>query len=78
MDPVNIYDAKKNFSQIVRRVEKGECVVICRHNQPVAELRPVVGGCDKPRPHGLAKGEFRVPVDFNAPLPDSVLSDFEG
>ena len=29
------------------------------------------------RPFGLCKGEFRVPDDFDAPLPDNVLDDFE-
>ena len=29
------------------------------------------------RPHGLAKGEFVVPDDFDAPLPDGVLADSE-
>ncbi len=31
-----------------------------------------------PRPIGLAKGEFTVPDDFNAPLPEDVLRGFEG
>ncbi len=31
-----------------------------------------------PRPIGLAKGQFTVPDDFNAPLPDDVLQTFEG
>ena len=30
------------------------------------------------RPFGLAKGEFSVPADFNAPLPPEVLREFEG
>jgi hypothetical protein len=32
----------------------------------------------EPRPFGLAKGEFVVPEDFNDPLPEEVLRDFEG
>ena len=32
----------------------------------------------QPRPGGLAKGQFTVPDDFNAPLPDDVLKAFEG
>jgi hypothetical protein len=31
-----------------------------------------------PRPFGLAKGEFVVPDDFNAPLPEETLRGFEG
>jgi hypothetical protein len=30
------------------------------------------------RPIGLAKGQFTVPDDFNAPLSESVLQTFEG
>jgi len=32
----------------------------------------------EPRPIGLAKGQFTVPDDFNAPLPEEVLQTFEG
>ncbi len=31
----------------------------------------------EPRPFGLCKGEFSVPDDFDAPLPDDTLDDFE-
>lgn len=31
-----------------------------------------------PRPIGLAKGEFTVPDNLNAPLPEDVLRGFEG
>ena len=32
----------------------------------------------QPRPIGFAKGQFTVPDDFNAPLPEDVLQTFEG
>jgi hypothetical protein len=32
----------------------------------------------QPRPMGLAKGQFPVPDDFNAPLPEVVLQAFDG
>jgi hypothetical protein len=32
----------------------------------------------QPRPIGLAKGQFTVPDDFNALLPEGVLQAFEG
>ncbi|MDV2991254.1 MAG: hypothetical protein N4J56_000908 [Chroococcidiopsis sp. SAG 2025] len=31
----------------------------------------------EPRPFALCAGEFTVPPDFNAPLPDEILRDFE-
>ena len=35
-------------------------------------------GSARARPFGLCKGEFIVPDDFDAPLPEEVLDDFEG
>lgn len=32
----------------------------------------------QPRPIGLAKDQFTVPDDFDAPLPEEVLQTFEG
>ncbi len=32
----------------------------------------------KPRPYGLAKGDFIVPDDFDDPLPEEILAGFEG
>ena len=31
-----------------------------------------------PRPYGLCAGQFSVPEDFDEPLPDEILNDFEG
>jgi hypothetical protein len=31
----------------------------------------------QPRPSGLARGQFLVPEDFNAPLPEEILQAFE-
>ena len=37
------------------------------------------GSCDaRKRPFGLCAGEFTVPDDFDEPLPDHVLREFEG
>ncbi|MCB0073408.1 MAG: hypothetical protein KDE20_18190 [Caldilineaceae bacterium] len=30
------------------------------------------------RPYGLCAGDFVVPDDFDAPLPDHILAEFEG
>ncbi len=50
--------------------------------QPVAEIKPVAAAeksmANSPRPMGLAEGEFVVPDDFDAPLPEDILRDFEG
>jgi hypothetical protein len=38
---------------------------------------PQVIASTSPRPYGLCAGEFTVPDDFDAPLPDDVLQAFE-
>lgn len=52
----------------------GEEIVIARGGAPVAKLVPVAP--TQPR-FGRDRGVFDVPADFDAPLPDDVLRDFE-
>ncbi|HAF70627.1 MAG: Prevent-host-death family protein [Acetothermia bacterium 64_32] len=41
MEEIGAYEAKAQFSELLRRVEKGERFVITRHGVPVAVLGPV-------------------------------------
>jgi len=43
----------------------------------IAELKPIANS-KQLRPFGLCAGEFTVPDDFDAPLPEDLLSTFEG
>jgi prevent-host-death family protein len=78
MAKVNIADAKARLAEYIKRVEEGETIILARRNQPVAELRPISNKPRTPRPVGLCAGEFQVPPDFDEPLPEDVLKDFEG
>lgn len=60
------------------RVEAGESLLIVRHDLPVLEMIPAWAPGDRPRPFGLCAGEFTVPADFDAPLPEAILQGFEG
>lgn len=75
MTEINIHDAKTQFSKLLRRVAAGEEIVIARAGEPVARLVPI----DRPprRLIGLDRGLFKVPDDFDAPLPEEVLDEFE-
>ncbi len=77
MKTVNIHDAKTHLSRLLAEVAGGEEIVIAKAGQPVARL---VGlGDGKPhRAPGFLKGRIKVAADFDAPLPDSVLAEFEG
>jgi antitoxin (DNA-binding transcriptional repressor) of toxin-antitoxin stability system len=71
---VNIHEAKAHLSAYLEKIRKGEVVVICRRNVPIAELRALPTASKKPRPVGLARHELDVPASFFDPLPD----EFEG
>ena len=77
MIKVNIAEMKARLSHHLEQVEKGETVVICRRNVPIAELRPVARLPAERRPVGIDRG-MRVPASFFEPLPDEVLTAFEG
>jgi len=71
-------DIQRDLGGYLHRVETGETVVITRANLPVAELTPIVRLPQGRRPMGLCAGEFVVPDDFGASLPEDVIRDFEG
>jgi prevent-host-death family protein len=73
---VNIHEAKAKLSEFVDAVERGERVVICKRNHPVAELRSVEQKRTKPRLLGGAKG-IVIPLSFFDPMPDDFLDAFE-
>jgi antitoxin (DNA-binding transcriptional repressor) of toxin-antitoxin stability system len=77
MRKVNIYEAKTKLSQLVEEAASGRDVVIARAGRPVARLTRLVGTTRRRR-LGVLDGRFRIPDDFNRPLPDSVLRSFEG
>lgn len=75
---LNIHEAKTHLSRHLERLAAGEVIVLCKRNVPIAEIRPLPARRTEPRPIGLAAGEFVVPDDFDAPLPDEILAAFEG
>jgi prevent-host-death family protein len=77
MKQVNIHEAKTELSKLVDRAEAGEEIVIARAGKPAAKLVPVTKSRGRRR-LGLLDGKFRVPDNFNAPLPESVIRAFEG
>ncbi len=80
MFSVNIHDAKTYLSKYLVRIAKGETILLCRRNSPIAEIRPIrQAKCPyKTRPIGLAKGRVTVPSEFFESLPDELLDAFEG
>ena len=81
MIKLNIHEAKTHLSRYLKRILRGETILLCKRNVPIAEIRPIRAARTNARPIGLAKeehGEFRVPESFFEPLPEEILSGFEG
>ena len=78
METVNIHEAKTHLSRYLKRLAKGETIILCKRNTPIAEIRPLPPPRTKPRPLGLGKGKVKVPKEFFDPLPDEFLEAFYG
>jgi len=70
MSKANIFEVKAKLSEYLERAARGERIVICRHNRPIAELRAVADVRTEPRPVGPLPGRptFELPASFFEPL----------
>jgi prevent-host-death family protein len=78
MTKVNVHEAKTHLSKYLERVEKGETIVLCRHNKPIAEIRPIPPENKKPRVIGGDEGKFTLGPEFFEPLPEEIMKYFRG
>ena len=71
MDEVGIRELRQNLSAVLRRVERGESLVVTDRNRPVAQLGPVpshLRGLSRLVREGRAVAPQRERLDF-APVP---------
>ncbi len=78
MAQVSVEEIQQNLPAYLQRVEDGETIIIIRAGKPVAEVKPLLSRTETLRPFGLCAGEFTVPDDFDAPLPEDIVKAFEG
>jgi antitoxin (DNA-binding transcriptional repressor) of toxin-antitoxin stability system len=78
MSTISVQDIQRDLLAFLRRVEAGESFLVVSGEHPLAEVRPVAPPVLQPRPFGLCASQFTVPADFDRPLPDEILKDFEG
>ncbi len=72
---VNIHDAKTHLSRLLEEVMGGEEIIIAKAGKPIARLVPIIEPVTKRFP-GSAAGQIIIKDDFDAPLPDDILSGF--
>jgi prevent-host-death family protein len=74
---VNIHQAKTHFSKLVDAAMNGEETVIAKAGKPAAKLVPFTTYKSQRR-FGVLKGKIKIAEDFDAPLPEDIIADFEG
>lgn len=82
-DVVTVHDAKTNLSELLRRVEAGEEIIIARGTQRVAVLRAYKSDIIAERRRaglGSHLGQYAVPTDATLfePLSEAELADAFG
>ncbi len=74
---VNIHDAKTNLSRYLSRLDREQEIVLCKRNRPVAVIRPIPSPRSR-RAVGLERGRLSVPDGFFDPLPQELLTLYDG
>ena len=78
MATIPIDTVKAELSRLVDQVMAGEEVIIVREGKPVAQLVPFGPAKGQRRVLGRLAGQFTVPDNFDAPLPDDIVDLFDG
>jgi antitoxin (DNA-binding transcriptional repressor) of toxin-antitoxin stability system len=78
MQKVTVDEIQQDPLKYLNQVEAGKSFIIMQADKPIAELKPIQNHHKQQRPFGLCAGEFSVPDDFDAPLPEDILNAFEG
>jgi prevent-host-death family protein len=72
---VGVREAKTTLSKLLELVLGGEEIVITRRGEEVARLVPIRPAAV--RHFGTDRDRYVVPDDFDAPLPEDILTAFE-
>lgn len=77
---VNIHEAKTQFSKYLKKAEKGQTIIVCRRNVPIAEIRATSTSpaIDRKKWFGMDKGKVTIAPEFFDPMPDDFLAYFDG
>jgi prevent-host-death family protein len=74
---INIADAKNKLPELLKEVEKGKKITICRRGKPVAELVRVARTADKKRELGFLRGKgIVIDPDWWKPMSDKEADAF--
>jgi prevent-host-death family protein len=74
---VNVADAKNKLPELIKAVEDGETVTICRRGIPVVDLVRTQKPTRKKRTLGTLRGKIQIlDQDWWKPMSDEAVEDF--
>jgi prevent-host-death family protein len=74
---VSVADAKNKLPKLIKAVEDGESVTICRRGVPVVDIVRTKEPTGKKRKFGTMKGKMKViDPDWWKPMTDEEVDDF--
>ncbi|MBI3646199.1 MAG: type II toxin-antitoxin system prevent-host-death family antitoxin [Acidobacteriales bacterium] len=74
---VSVADAKNKLPELIKAVEDGKPVTICRRGVPVVDLVRTKKPSRKPRMLGALKGKIQIlDPDWWKPMTDEEVEDF--
>ncbi len=74
---ISVAEAKTRFSELLHRAHAGERVVITRHGKAIAEIGPPEAIAPRRKLRGAMKGQIWIAPDFDAPMPEDWLDEWE-
>lgn len=72
----NIQEAKTHFSRLLHEAASGKDVIIAKAGKPLARISKIDNSRLNIR-FGVLKGKVRISDDFDAPVSEELLSEFE-
>lgn len=77
MSTITVQEIQADPGKFLERIEAGEPLLVTREERVVARVQPVGRAASGLRPYGLAAGQFITPPEFDQPLPEDIILDFE-
>ncbi|WP_045220331.1 type II toxin-antitoxin system Phd/YefM family antitoxin [Desulfonatronum thioautotrophicum] len=74
---VTVQELDKQLHNLLAEAQNGAKIVISSSGKPLAQLVPPDSDKKKIQ-FGVLRGKAKVAEDFDAPLPDEILAEFEG
>ncbi len=64
MIKLNVHEAKTQLSKYLAKLKAGERILLCKWNQPIAEIRALPEPAVQARPHRPSKRPFLHPAQL--------------